>query len=140
VKAAWETYYCKNDEDGLFDEDTDSVYIFARQHSLVTLDNADAIAVGVGNSAFTRFQRFTASVELALQSNAAELNKGLQPSHEVRPALKAWSRSEIVRRAAEPWLIPGIIQRFPSSMARRRSRARLHSRAVARRAARCRSR
>lgn len=108
VKIAWEAYYSNGSDYELSD-----FYIVPRQRPLVTPDNADAIAVGARDPAFIEFQSFTASVQLALSRNDAELNKVLRPAHDARPALKAWSRSEIIKRSPGPWLIPGIIQRFP---------------------------
>jgi hypothetical protein len=108
VKIAWEAYYGNAGEDEL-----SHFHIVPHQRPLVTPDNADAIAVGARDPAFMEFQRFNASVQLALSRNDAELNKVLHPAHDARPALKAWSRSKIVKRSPEPWLIPGVIQRFP---------------------------
>ena len=111
VRDAWEAYY---DREALPCGKGDIyVHLTPRQNPLVTLDNADDIAAGVRDPAFIEFQQFTASIQLALERNASELNKVLHPAPDARPALKAWSRSEIIQRSPEPWLIPGIIQRFP---------------------------
>ena len=108
VKAAWQVYY-----DDAGEIELEDFYIVPRQEPLVTLDTAEAVAAGVGDPAFREFQRFTASIGLAVSVSKAELHKVLHPARDARPALKAWSRSEIIKRPPERWLIPGLIQRFP---------------------------